>query len=47
MESWNIQINRINAQMSSQTQAGGTGLQGSAPDGVLELKGEVDTWPHP
>lgn len=30
-----------------ETEAACTRLHGSAPHGVLELDGEVDTWPHP
>lgn len=31
----------------TETEAHAQGLRRSAPDGVLEQKGDADTWPHP
>lgn len=39
--------NRSNTQMNSQTTAAGTRLAQSKPDGVLGLRGKVDTSSHP
>lgn len=46
-ESMCSRYHRPDVHMNSQTVAEEQGLHGFKPDGVLVLRGEVDTSPHP